>query len=187
MSALGPIGQMIVEQDPTINFSHRIEHLSFGSKYPGMVNPLNGQQQLAMQTREHFTFFLSIISITYRDDENDIRTNQYTLNGFKGKQSYKDFSNPGLFFQYSFEPLALVVSRESMSFLTFIGHLITIVGCVYATSAILHSLVTWIFYRRGPKNKSYKPAPPSYEDSLDSPKFVKSIQLSDDPSKPLIQ
>ena len=147
MSALGPLGQVLGRLDDEINFSHYIHHLSFGvdSAYPGMVNPLDNSNQLAMAPREHFTYFLSIIPTVVNTWGRRTYTNQYVVNGFKGKKSLQDSDNPGLFFRYDHEPLAVFISKSRINFRSFLVHLVGILGGVYTCSGILHRLMQWAF------------------------------------------
>jgi hypothetical protein len=149
MSALGELGEILGRLDESINFSHFIHHLSFGRDQPDLAyNPLNGANQLALQPHEHFTYFLSVIHSTYRDTLYSgpiTETNQYSLNGFKGRRGYQDTDNPGLFFRFQHEPLALITTRDRTPWPIFLIHLVGIVGGVYNCSGVIHRIVLAIW------------------------------------------
>lgn len=152
MSAMGPIGRAFMDMDDSINFSHYIHHLSFGAEYPGMHNPLDGTHQLALAGHEHFSYFLSIIPTQYSDSllpRRSLLTNQYSLNGFKGKPGDAAANNPGLFFRYDYEPLAVVITRQRIPFLSFLIHLVGILGGIYTCSGMLHHLARWAWEAGG--------------------------------------
>lgn len=152
VSTMGPLGQLLGALDDEINFSHYIHQLAFGRDYPGMRNPLNGEHQLALAVHEHFTYFLSIISTLYEDPgywwwalgggrSHYVQTNQYTLNGFRGKSAPDASNQPGLFFRYDHEALAVIIGREHMSLRSFLVHLVGILGGVYACSGLVTRLL----------------------------------------------
>jgi hypothetical protein len=39
-----------------LNFSHRIDHLSFGLPTPGLIQPLNGDLKIANTSKENIFF-----------------------------------------------------------------------------------------------------------------------------------
>lgn len=144
-SAMGAMGQLIEELDSTLNFSHYIHHLSFGRDYPGMYNPLSNTSQLALAPLEHYSYFLSILSTTYHDRVFDsqhlVNTHRYVINGFRGEPGYMDRANPGLFFRYSYEPLAMILGRDRLPFMEFVIDLLAIIGGVFVSSGVVYNLV----------------------------------------------
>lgn len=145
LSFLGETGQALEAQDDTLNFSHYVEHFAFGPDYPRMRNPLNGSSQLVMKPREHFLYFLSIMTATYHDrlfGGHRVSTSQYALNGFLGRNGQRDAVNPGLFFTYSYEPLEKRILRDREPFIEFVTHLLGIVGGIYVSSSLLHRILT---------------------------------------------
>jgi len=47
-----PIFTIIFNFFPAVyNFSHRIDHLSFGNDVPGHINPLDGTEKIAFERR----------------------------------------------------------------------------------------------------------------------------------------
>lgn len=139
VSTLGPMGELLGKLDDSINFSHYIRELHFGKDYPGLVNPLDNANQLAMQPREHFTYFLSILPTLYKDNiwGRHIYSNQYVLNGFKGKTNPQSRENLGLFFRYEHEALAVIISRIRISLRSFLMRLVGILGGVFVCSGLL--------------------------------------------------
>lgn len=71
--SLTRVQNLVVEKRPCLiplyclsayNFSHRIDHLSFGELIPGIINPLDGTEKIAsdrkccMLKKKHIVFYI---------------------------------------------------------------------------------------------------------------------------------
>ncbi|KAK6314702.1 hypothetical protein J4Q44_G00142310 [Coregonus suidteri] len=45
----------------TYNFSHRIDHLSFGEEIPGIINPLDGTEKITTSHNQMFQNFITVV------------------------------------------------------------------------------------------------------------------------------
>lgn len=147
-SAMGPLGELLantLEATSNINFSHQIREFSFAAPQHRQQlrsdAPLKGTLRAAMGKEDRFTYFLSIIPTVLRTRKPPIFTNQYALKGFKAMAGYQDTPNPGLFFRYDHEALALIIDRPHLSLRQFLVHLVGILGGIFTCSGIIHGLV----------------------------------------------
>ncbi|KAJ2838719.1 hypothetical protein FBU31_000858 [Coemansia sp. 'formosensis'] len=134
-----------------LNFTHHINELSFSPLYPSLVNPLDDTHHLSNHSVAAFHYFISIIPTLYIDPAAcRLPTNQYAVNEYykpKTDPGDSDGKPPGVFFEYSFEPIAITIRGHRPSFVVFLmrvcaavsGFLIAIglahhlAGCVWET------------------------------------------------------
>ncbi|CDQ60094.1 unnamed protein product [Oncorhynchus mykiss] len=45
----------------TYDFSHRIDHVSFGEEIPGIINPLDGTEKITSNHNEMFQYFITVV------------------------------------------------------------------------------------------------------------------------------
>ncbi|KAI9337883.1 endoplasmic reticulum vesicle transporter-domain-containing protein [Zopfochytrium polystomum] len=131
-----------------MNFSHRIDRLSFGIFYPGLVNPLDHSLEMASAPLEIFQYFVSVVPTIYVDQNRAfgskfILTNQYAVTDYyrvidvdKGGVGV-----PGIFLKYDIEPIAVRVTEARSSFLHFLTRLCGIVGGVFVSVGLLNNLL----------------------------------------------
>ncbi|KAJ3138748.1 hypothetical protein HK100_012420 [Physocladia obscura] len=71
----------------SMNFTHRVDKLSFGIDYPGLVNPLDSSLEIADGYFEMFQYFVSIVPTIFVDKRKTfgsiILTNQYAVTDYK--------------------------------------------------------------------------------------------------------
>lgn len=131
-----------------MNFTHIIDFMSFGTKYPGLTNPLDGTMELAESTTEMFQYFVSVVPTIYYDPQrifgtNTILTSQYavtdyyrTLDDRPGHQGL-----PGVFLKYDIEPISVRVTAARQGFFHFITRLCGIIGGIFVTVGMGHRLI----------------------------------------------
>lgn len=128
------------------NASHRINHLSFGEKFDGMVSPLSGHTVM-YDGIGHFMYTVKIIPTTYVDYRgNTLHTNQYSFT--KVEREVKKFDHtmtkdtiPGVFFMYDLSSFRVRVTETSKPFRKFLTSLCAIVGGVFTISGIVASVL----------------------------------------------
>ncbi|KAJ1961563.1 hypothetical protein H4R35_007434 [Dimargaris xerosporica] len=142
-----------------INFTHRIDRFSFGIDYPGLENPLDHHFQPAPVHMEGFYYLISVIPTIYSDASgNALVTNQYAVKDYHKVYS-EDFPNgvPGVFFQYSIEPISVRVTEERQSLFAALTRVCAAVGgvfvCVGLVQRLLDHALSW-WKRPGPSRKS---------------------------------
>ncbi|KAJ1982428.1 hypothetical protein H4R34_001721 [Dimargaris verticillata] len=132
-----------------INFTHRIDRFSFGIDYPGLENPLDHHFQPAPVHMEGFYYLISVIPTIYSDTSgNTLVTNQYAVKDYHKAYS-DDFPNgvPGVFFQYSIEPISVRVTEERQSLFAVLTRVCAAVGgvfvCVGLVQRLLDHALSW--------------------------------------------
>ncbi|KAG8142624.1 putative Endoplasmic reticulum-Golgi intermediate compartment protein, partial [Naja naja] len=87
---------------PAYNFSHRIDHLSFGELIPGIINPLDGTEKIATDHNQMFQYFVT----------------ERVINHAAGSHGVS-----GIFMKYDISSLMVTVTEEHMPFWQFIVQL----------------------------------------------------------------
>ncbi|ORY42845.1 DUF1692-domain-containing protein [Rhizoclosmatium globosum] len=130
-----------------MNFTHRVDKLSFGIDYPGLVNPLDSSLEIADGNFEMFQYFISIVPTIYVDKRRTfgsvVLTNQYAVTDHKkivGHET-KEAGIPGIFMKYDVEPISVRVTESRASFMHFLTRLCGITGGIYVTVGLLNNLL----------------------------------------------
>lgn len=160
-----------------INFTHRMDHFSFGKRYPGLKNPLDKTYEIDNSRSTMFQYFLAIIPTVYRDFSHalfskTIETNQYSVTDYS-KELEHDSGIPGIFFKYDIEPLCVDITQTRMSFLHLITRICGIVGGVFATAGMILEIINatkrfihHIIYGFPTSEQSHNGSSPSDTDAL---------------------
>uniref|UniRef100_A0A8C3J8P5 Endoplasmic reticulum-Golgi intermediate compartment protein n=1 Tax=Calidris pygmaea TaxID=425635 RepID=A0A8C3J8P5_9CHAR len=61
------------------NFSHRIDHLSFGELIPGIINPLDGTEKIASDHNQMFQYFITIVPTKLHTYKISAETHQFSV------------------------------------------------------------------------------------------------------------
>uniref|UniRef100_A0A8D0HW06 Endoplasmic reticulum-Golgi intermediate compartment protein n=1 Tax=Sphenodon punctatus TaxID=8508 RepID=A0A8D0HW06_SPHPU len=146
------------------NFSHRIDHLSFGELIPGIINPLDGTEKIA--TDRKFFFETPIQTKGLCTIQKSSGTNQgaprEVINHAAGSHGVS-----GIFMKYDISSLMVTVTEEHMPFWQFLVRLCGIIGGIFSTTGILHGIGRFVVeiiccrFRLG----AYKSTPVSLHDS----------------------
>ena len=128
-----------------INFTHRIERLTFGDELPGISYPLDSTEQIseAENGKEMFTYFLTIVPTQYSDIRGKtLYTYQYSVREYKRMLDKSKAKNgiPGIFFKYDISDVKVHIEDVHSSLLHFFVNLCGVVGGVFATSGIFHRM-----------------------------------------------
>ncbi|XP_055475262.1 endoplasmic reticulum-Golgi intermediate compartment protein 2 isoform X2 [Psammomys obesus] len=133
------------------NFSHRIDHLSFGELVPGIINPLDGTEKIAVDlvpTKLH-TYKISADTHQF-----SVTERERIINHAAGSHGVS-----GIFMKYDLSSLMVTVTEEHMPFWQFFVRLCGIIGGIFSTTGMLHGIGKFIVeiiccrFRLG----SYKP------------------------------
>lgn len=125
------------------NFSHRIDLLSFGDPHPGIINPLDGELEIAEDAYHMFQYYIKIVPTNIKALRRDMKANQYSVTYRSRPISHSGGSHgvPGIFFKYDFHPICVNVIESYRDFSQFLIRLCGIIGGVFATSGMLHSFI----------------------------------------------
>ncbi|KAF2288809.1 hypothetical protein GH714_014410 [Hevea brasiliensis] len=127
--------QMIFEGATHVNVSHIIHDLSFGPKYPGLHNPLDGTTRILHDTSGVFKYYIKIVPTEYRYISKEVLpTNQFSVTEYFSPISEFDKKWPAVYFLYDLSPITVAIKEERRSFLHFITRLCAVLGGTFALS-----------------------------------------------------
>lgn len=127
----------------TYNFSHRIDHLSFGEEIPGLLNPLDGTEKVSADHNLMFQYFLTIVPTKLETYKMTAETHQYSVTERERVINHAAGSHgvSGIFLKYDFSSLMVRVTEQHMPLWQFLVRLCGIVGGIFSTTGMLHNLV----------------------------------------------
>ena len=124
-----------------INVSHVINHLSFGTSYPGQIHPLNDLKAVAPSAITAFNYYIKIVPTTYISlNGTKVRTNQFSVTRHT-KEVRDEGLLPGMFVSYELSPLMVRYTEKTKSFLHFLTSVCAIVGGIFTVAGILDSFI----------------------------------------------
>ncbi|XP_002736170.1 endoplasmic reticulum-Golgi intermediate compartment protein 2-like [Saccoglossus kowalevskii] len=129
------------------NFSHRIDHFSFGVPTPGIVNPLDGDQRVTQENARMYQYFIQIVPTRVNTRRASADTHQYAVTERDRVISHSSGSHgvAGIFFKYDLSSVSVKVTEEYQPYWQFLVRLCGIIGGVFATSGMLHSLIGCLY------------------------------------------
>ncbi|XP_072523666.1 endoplasmic reticulum-Golgi intermediate compartment protein 2 [Salminus brasiliensis] len=135
------LGTLFMNNDVQ-NFSHRIDHLSFGEFFPGRINPLDTTEKITLEGNQQFQYFVTIVPTKLQTYELSLDTHQYSVTEQERAINHTASNGvPGIFVKYKLNPLIVRVSEEHMPLGKFLVRLCGIIGGIFSTSNLLHRLV----------------------------------------------
>jgi len=124
------------------NISHKINKLSFGTEFPGVVNPLDGAQWTQPASDGTYQYFIKVVPTIYTDIRGrGIHSNQFSVTEHFRDGNVRPKSQPGVFFFYDFSPIKVIFTEENRSLLHYLTNLCAIVGGVFTVSGIIDSFI----------------------------------------------
>lgn len=128
------------------NFSHRIDHLSFGELVPGIINPLDGTEKIALDHNQMFQYFITIVPTKLQTYKISADTHQFAVTERERVINHAAGSHgvSGIFMKYDLSSLMVTVTEEHMPFWQFFVRLCGIVGGIFSTTGMLHGIGKFI-------------------------------------------
>ncbi|XP_077371614.1 endoplasmic reticulum-Golgi intermediate compartment protein 2 [Festucalex cinctus] len=127
----------------SFNFSHRIDHLSFGEDIPGVISTLDGTEKVTTDSNHMFQYFITIVPTklnTYKVaadmHQYSVTERERTINHAAGSHGIS-----GIFMKYDISSLMVKVSEQHMPLWKFLIRLCGIVGGIFSTTGMLHSVM----------------------------------------------
>ncbi|CAN6346381.1 unnamed protein product [Urochloa humidicola] len=135
-------GWALTNPDLIDQITHKINKLSFGTEFPGVVNPLDGAQWTQPKSDGTYQYFIKVVPTIYTD----IRGRKINSNQFSVTEHFRDGNvrpkpQPGVFFFYDFSPIKVIFTEENRSLLHYLTNLCAIVGGVFTVSGIIDSFI----------------------------------------------
>ncbi|XP_074585015.1 uncharacterized protein LOC141840837 [Curcuma longa] len=135
--------RQIFSRGNNVNVSHVIHEFSFGPKYPGIHNPLDGTTRILHDTSGTVKYFVKIVPTEYRYlSKNVMPTNQFSVTEYYVRTKEHQQTWPAVFFFYDLSPITVTIKEETRSFLHFIARLCAVLGGTFALTGMLDR---WIY------------------------------------------
>ncbi|CAI9089895.1 OLC1v1024546C1 [Oldenlandia corymbosa var. corymbosa] len=132
------VAQMIFEGATHVNVSHIIHDLSFGPKYPGIHNPLDGTTRILRETSGTFKYYIKIVPTEYNYISKEVLpTNQFSVTEYFSPMTEFDRTWPAVYFLYDLSPITVTIREERRNFLHFITRLCAVLGGTFALTGML--------------------------------------------------
>ncbi|KAK1404805.1 Endoplasmic reticulum vesicle transporter [Heracleum sosnowskyi] len=132
------VAQMIFEGATHVNVSHVIHELSFGPKYPGIHNPLDGTSRIIQKGSGTFKYYIKVVPTEYNYLSKEILpTNQFSVTEYFSPMHEFDRTWPAVYFLYDLSPIIVTIKEERRSFLHFITRLCAVLGGTFAVTGML--------------------------------------------------
>lgn len=135
----------ILEGGPKpVNFSHRIERLSFGPYIPSIINPLEGEEKGDLTAKNLFQYYIKVVSTHVNSNGQNMKSYQYSVTETSREIDHiKDsHGTPGIHFRYDIDAIAVHISDQYIPLSYFLIRLCGVVGGVYATSGFFSRLTS---------------------------------------------
>ncbi|KAI9543120.1 Endoplasmic reticulum-Golgi intermediate compartment protein 2 [Dissostichus eleginoides] len=131
----------------TYNFSHRIDHLSFGEEIPGIINPLDGTEKITYNHNQMFQYFITVVPTRLNTYKLSADTHQFSVTERERVINHAAGSHgvSGIFIKYDTSSLTVTVSEQHMPLWQFLVRLCGIIGGIFSTTGMLHGLVGLFF------------------------------------------
>ncbi|KAG6549620.1 hypothetical protein Mapa_008598 [Marchantia paleacea] len=137
------VAQQVYASASDVNVSHVIHDLSFGPKYPGLHNPLDGTERILRDESGTFKYFLKIVPTEYSYLNGIVMpTNQFSVTEYFMSAKVYERNWPAVYFVYDLSPIAVNVREERRH----IGHFFTRICAVLGgTFAVTGMLDRWVY------------------------------------------
>ncbi|KAM3609414.1 uncharacterized protein V6R79_014403 [Siganus canaliculatus] len=127
----------------TYNFSHRIDHLSFGEAVPGLISPLDGTEKISPEPNHMFQYFITIVPTKLNTYQVSAETHQYSVTEQDRVINHAAGSHgvSGIFMKYDISSLMVRVTEQHMPLWQFLIRLCGIIGGIFSTTGMIHGMV----------------------------------------------
>ncbi|XP_068249423.1 endoplasmic reticulum-Golgi intermediate compartment protein 2 [Palaemon carinicauda] len=130
-------------EDSDYNFTHRINKFSFGEPAPGIIHPLEGDEQIALKNHMTYQYFITVVPTMVNTYSHYGTSFQYSVSEQSREISHAQNSHgtPGIFFKYDTSALKVEVVEQHESIIAFLTRLCGIIGGVFTCSGLLSRIV----------------------------------------------
>ncbi|CAF2224509.1 unnamed protein product [Brassica napus] len=136
------VHDLLAFQKDSFNISHKINRLTFGDYFPGVVNPLDKVQWSQDTPNAMYQYFIKVVPTVYTDiSGHTIQSNQFSVTEHvKSSEAGQLQSLPGVFFFYDLSPIkpplsihAVQIATEEPGSILSRTHYILVVGCGFSS------------------------------------------------------
>ncbi|CAH8430195.1 unnamed protein product [Schistosoma curassoni] len=126
------------------NFSHRINHFSFGDLVNGQIHPLEAVESVTDVAFTSFQYFVTMVPTKVVNHFHITETYQYaaTLQNRTINHDAGSHGIPGIFFVYDTFPLVVKITYDRELLGTFFTRLAALAGGIFATVAYLREILS---------------------------------------------
>ncbi|XP_063301410.1 endoplasmic reticulum-Golgi intermediate compartment protein 2 [Pelobates fuscus] len=124
------------------NFSHRIDHFSFGELLPGIINPLDGTEKIAMDSNQMYQYFITIVPTKLNTRKVYCDHHQFSVTERERVINHATGSHgvSGIFMKYDISSLMVTVTEDHIPLWKFLVRLCGIIGGIFTTTGMIHGL-----------------------------------------------
>lgn len=128
------------------NFSHRIDHLSFGETIPGVISTLDGTEKVSTDANHMFQYFITIVPTKLSTYKLSAETHQYSVTEQERVINHAAGSHgvSGIFMKYDINSLMVKVTEQHMPLWQFLVRLCGIIGGIFSTTGMLHGMIGFL-------------------------------------------
>uniref|UniRef100_A0A8C8I176 Endoplasmic reticulum-Golgi intermediate compartment protein n=1 Tax=Oncorhynchus tshawytscha TaxID=74940 RepID=A0A8C8I176_ONCTS len=143
------------------DFSHRIDHVSFGEEIPGIINPLDGTEKITSNHNEMFQYFITVVPTKLHTSKVSADKHQFSVTERERVINHAAGSHgvSGIFMKYDTSSLMVMVSEQHMPLWQFLKCTLNIFIDLLSPTGMIHGFVGFCFdivccrFKLGP----YKP------------------------------
>ncbi|RUS73391.1 hypothetical protein EGW08_018851 [Elysia chlorotica] len=128
------------------NFSHRIDHFSFGEPLSGLIYPLDGSEITTSYNQHTFQYFMKVVPTEVRTYRASVDTYQFSVTERNRPISHSEGSHgvPGIFVKYDLSSLMIRIREVHRPFWQFFVRMCGIVGGIFSVSGMLNGLMGFL-------------------------------------------
>ncbi|KAK1418284.1 hypothetical protein QVD17_27427 [Tagetes erecta] len=128
--------------DESYNISHKINKLSFGDHYPGIINPLDGVHWFQNTANGMYQYFIKVVPTVYTPLRGAvIRSNQFSVTEHYKSPEVRQHAHPGVFFFYDLSGIKVNFTETRSSFFHFLTNICAIIGGIFTVAGIVDSFI----------------------------------------------
>ncbi|KAK3799895.1 hypothetical protein RRG08_044656 [Elysia crispata] len=152
------------------NFSHRIDHFSFGEPLSGLIYPLDGSEITTTYNQHTFQYFMKVVPTEVRTYRASVNTYQFSVTERNRPISHSEGSHgvPGIFVKYDLSSLMIRIKEVHRPFWQFVVRMCGIVGGIFSVSGMLNALVGFLADFVCCRFKLGHHSSPEYDDAVSS-------------------
>eukprot|EP01121_Diplochlamys_sp_Union-15-3_P022610 TRINITY_DN968_c0_g1_i5.p1 TRINITY_DN968_c0_g1~~TRINITY_DN968_c0_g1_i5.p1 ORF type:complete len:390 (+),score=53.16 TRINITY_DN968_c0_g1_i5:46-1215(+) len=127
------------------NLTHTINKLSFGTEFPGIINPLDGVSKIwtSNSNSPMYQYFVKVVPTIYQSlGGNAINTNQFSVTEYtRSLDRDSNHGLPGVFIMYELSPIMVKFTETQKSFAHFLTGVCAIIGGVFTVAGIIDAFI----------------------------------------------
>lgn len=129
------------------NITHTVNSLRFGSHFPGINSPLDGEERKIEDTHGMYQYYIKVVPTRYkRLDGTEIESNQYAVTEHMRHLSPGSGRGlPGVYFYYELSPIQASFEESRKGFLRFLTSVCAIIGGVFTVMGLLDTFISFLF------------------------------------------